>query len=354
LPATVTRNLIWPSPAVHGGGLGEHGPAGPVEVAGEHVQHVHQPLGQRAELGRTGADAGVDGRRPGPRELARQSYDHLGRHARAAGDHVGREVLGGLAHLVEPVDRAGDPGQVLGEQRVHEAEQQIGVRAGPDEHVLVGQVRGPGAAGIDHDQPAAPAAQRPEPAREVGGGAEGAVGLQRVGAQHQQEVGAVQVGHRDGERMAEHQPAGHVLGHLVGGAGGEDVAGAQRPDQGRAVQRARHRVRARVAQVDAGRLAAVPLHDLVEPSLDGGERLLPADLPPQVALPDQRPAQAVGVLVQLAEARALGADEALAERVVPVAPHARHVPAVVDGQRQAADGFAQGAGPVDGRGHRHS
>jgi hypothetical protein len=93
---------------------------------------------------------------------------------------------------------------------------------------------------------------------------------------------------------------------------------------------------------------------LVQRRLDGAERLVPADLPPQVAFPDQRLAQPVGVLVEPAEAGPLRADEALAERIVLVAADAGHVSALVKGQRQAADGFAERACPVDGRGHHDS
>ncbi|GAA2893791.1 hypothetical protein GCM10020220_099740 [Nonomuraea rubra] len=151
--------------------------------------------------------------------------------------------------------------------------------------------------------------------------------------------------------MAEHEPAGHVLGHLVGGAGGEDVAGAERLDQRGGVQGAGHGVGVGVAEVD-GDGAAV--REAVEAGLHGGERLVPADLAPELALPDQRLAQPVGVLVEPAEAGSLRADEPLAERIVLVAPDTGDVPAVVEGEGQAADGLAQGTGPVDGRRHHDS
>ena len=56
----------------------------------------------------------------------------------------------------------------------------------------------------------------------------------------EQVVGAVDVGDRDGERRAEHQPGGDLLGPLVDGAGREHVGGAERPDQ-RAGRRAGRR-----------------------------------------------------------------------------------------------------------------
>ena len=59
---------------------------------------------------------------------------------------------------------------------------------------------------------------------------------------------------------------------------------------------------------------------------------------------DQRPRQPVGIVVELGEAGALRADEPLAEDVVAVAAGAGH-PAVLDGERQAAGGLAQGADP---------
>ena len=103
--------------------------------------------------------------------------------------------------LVEPVD-------VLGERRPRSTrpssnstwtmrEQQVRVGARADEVVLVGLLGRAAAARVDHDDAAAALPDRAQPAAHVGRGQQAAVGGERVGAEHQQVVGAVDVGHRD-------------------------------------------------------------------------------------------------------------------------------------------------------------
>src|SRR5207237_9166577 len=81
-PATEAHALSPPGRAARvraaGRGAGEHRASHPVEVAGEDVDHIHQPARERAELLRAGADAGVDGGALCPDELARQSADGRG------------------------------------------------------------------------------------------------------------------------------------------------------------------------------------------------------------------------------------------------------------------------------------
>ena len=105
--------------------------------------------------------------------------------------------------------------EALGEQHVHEREQEEGVGAGPDEQVLVGLLGGLRAARVDDDE--LPAARRAAPRAGPGSRArsEAAVRRERVRAEHQQVVGAVEVGDGIDERGAEHQPGRHLLRHLV-------------------------------------------------------------------------------------------------------------------------------------------
>ena len=78
-----------------------------------------------------------------------------------------------------------------------------------------------------------------------------------VGAEHQQVVGAVEVGDRDEQRIAEQVAARHVLGHLVDGRRRVDVGRAQRLDEGAVVDRGAEGVDAGVAEVDGHGVAAV-------------------------------------------------------------------------------------------------
>ncbi len=74
---------------------------------------------------------------------------------------------------------------------------------------------------------------------------------------HQEVVGAVEIGHGERDGAAEHQAQRHVLGHLVDGARGDTGWVPERPDDRRRVQRARDGVDVGVAEVDANRVTAV-------------------------------------------------------------------------------------------------
>ncbi len=88
--------------------------------------------------------------------------------------------------------------------------------------------------------------------------------------------------------------------------------------------------------------------------VDLGEGLVPAHLDEGPVPLDHRAAQPVRVLVELAQGRALGADEAVAEHVGPVAADAAHpldpVGVAGDGDLQPAAGLAERAGPEGGPG----
>ena len=197
---------------------------------------------------------------------------------------------------------------------------------------------------VDDDDAPAAATDRIEPAGPVGRGREAAVRLERVGAEQQQEVGAVDVGHRDRERMAEDEPAGDVLRHLVDGRGRVDVPRSERLDERPDRERVREVVRVRVADVDRDGIRAVLRHDRREPSLDLGEGLVPARLLVDSVAAHERPAEAVGIVVERAERRSLRADEPLRERVVVVAADPRDA-SVLDLDAQPAGGLAEGARP---------
>ena len=153
----------------------------------------------------------------------------------------------------------------------------------------------------------------------VGRGQQAAVRRERVGAQHQQVVGAVDVRDRDAERRAEHQAGGHVLGHLVDGGRGEDVARAERLHERAPVEQRVEVVGVRVAEVDGDRVAPVLVQQRRQAAVDLGEGLVPRDLL-EAGRRCARAACGSGrVLVQGLQREALGADEPVAEDVVRVA-----------------------------------
>ena len=255
-PPAVARRA--PGVGGAGGGGGEHGTAGAVEVARQHVEHVDQPRRQRAELGRGGADASVDAGRRRIRQFVRQPTDLLGVQPGRLRHRLRRERLGQPDDLVDPGDiglEAVETDQPVGGQHVDQRHEQEGSVPGRMARCRL-DLRRLGPAGIHDDQPPTLFEQRLDAPRPVGGGRQAAVGGVGVGAQHQQEVGAVDVGHRHREHAAEHEANGDLLGSLVDRAGGEDVGGAEGPDEWPQEDQRGQGVGVGVAEVDADGVAA--------------------------------------------------------------------------------------------------
>ena len=154
------------------------------------------------------------------------------------GDGLGCEPVRQCPHVVDADDVRGQPVQVIGhqtfvEQRVHDREQQRGIRSGPGRQVAIGEFGRPGAGRVDDHQASAALAQRFELAAEVRDGRETSVGHQRVRADDDEEVGAVDVWHGECDRVAEHQPERDVLRHLIEGARREGLVRAETLDDER-------------------------------------------------------------------------------------------------------------------------
>jgi hypothetical protein len=83
----------------------------------------------------------------------------------------------------------------------------------------------------------------------------------------------------------------------------------------------------------------------MEAPLDLLERFLPADLAPARAVADERSAEAIGVVVHVAEDGALGTHVAAAPDVFAVGADPGDA-AVLDGDLEAAHGLAEGERPI--------
>ena len=95
------------------GGLREHRAARAVEVAGQHVEHVDEPARERAELLRAGADAAVDGGALGARPArARCAGSRRRRCRRRPRRASGVKSRGERLDLVEPVGVLGEPARI--------------------------------------------------------------------------------------------------------------------------------------------------------------------------------------------------------------------------------------------------
>jgi len=334
------------------GGRAEHHTAGAVEVAGEDVDEVASPTRQRAELLHARAEASVaSGRRRGG-ELARQAADHVGVDSAVRGHHLWRKLARQCLDRAEPADQAGrgaEIDQVLGEQGMDQCEQKRRVGGGSDEMVLTGQLGRLGAAWVDHHDLAAASRHRLQAARGIGHGHEAAVRDHRVGADDEQIVRPIDVGHRHGGRKMspEHQAGLHDLWQSVDRRRVEQAATGEGALQHGSVEQGAEVVHHRIAGVHADGVVAVLLANGEQSRRDLVVGLIPTDGVPAVRRAPHRLPQPVRIVIQLLEAVGLRADVAVREWIVLVAAH-RENRVALDLDREAAGGFAEGTDARDG------
>lgn len=208
----------------------------------------------------------------------------------------------------------------------------------------VGELRRLGAGWVDDDELAAALTQGPQLAGKIGRGGQAAVRHHRIRTDDHEVVSAVEIGHGERDRTAEHQTECDVLGHLIQRAGAEHLPSAEALDDQRRVQAAGDGVRVRIAEVYPDRAAAVLGDHGAEALGDDGVGLGPGGLGQDAVTADQRVRQPVRVVVEFGETGAFRADESRAEHVVAVTAGTGH-PAVGDRERQATGGLAEGADP---------
>ena len=183
------------------GGQGKHRPTGRVERSDHHVDDVDQPRRDGPELDGVGADPPVHDRSRSGRQFPGDPADRRGLDAAPLGDHApGRSARPGVATSARPlVSSARRPGLVSpsSNRTATMAKSSRRVGAGPDEQVLVGGQGGAGADRVDHHQFPASRLESFDPARPIRGRGQTAVRHERIGAQHQQVVGSIDVGDRD-------------------------------------------------------------------------------------------------------------------------------------------------------------
>jgi hypothetical protein len=147
-------------------------------------------------------------------------HSRVGRVESREGDAVssGAKACTASTHLFEAVHRDDVPGDEILVEAPHEREQPASGRL-PAGWGCEGRPARRSSCAADRRPRARPprATQRLQPPRPIRCRRQAAVRFERIRAEHQQEVGAVDVGDRNRGRVAEHVPARHVLGHLVDG-----------------------------------------------------------------------------------------------------------------------------------------
>ena len=151
--------------------------------------------------------AAVAGRASRGREAGRQSA-YRGRGDPGPLRHsLGWERPDEGGQRVESLDAPGQPAEVrppLGEDDVQQGREQQGVGARPDGEMLVGRRGSLRAARVDDDHAAAPGPDGGEAPPNVGRAHQAAVGDQGIRAEDEEEVGPVDVRHRNQREVSEH------------------------------------------------------------------------------------------------------------------------------------------------------
>ena len=293
------------------GRVREHCAAFAVEVAAHDVQDVDGPTGEGSEALGTGPQSAVTSGRRGRCKLPREGSDRVRFDPRESRDAFRRKRGGKFLDFVEsPRLRGEAPGrsEPLIEQDVHDREQECRVRTGSNEVVFVRQFGRLAAARIDDDDFSAAIANRSQARAKIGRRQQASIRYRRVRAQHEQVVGAIDVGYRDDVIPTKHLLAREILWNLVTARGGESPLrphGAR--EYGEIEQRAKI-VGGRVADVRRQGIRAMRVSDGRETLGGLCERDVPVDFAVLAVHANQRFVQAVRIFVQALQSVRFGAQ----------------------------------------------
>ena len=106
-----------------------------------------------------------------------------------------------------------------------------GIGPGTNGQVFVACRRRPRAHRIDHHDASLASSKLPEPSRKIRCRHHRAVRDQWICSKDEEVVGAVDIGNRNRQCRAVHQRARDLFGHLIDGARGESLRGAERLDE---------------------------------------------------------------------------------------------------------------------------
>jgi hypothetical protein len=198
--------------------------------------------------------------------------------------------------------------------RVDLAEQrgeQVDVGVGADRKPLAGAGRDRlDAARVHEIEFRAAALRLAQPLHRVGHREERAVRDARIGAEHEQEPGVVEIRDRVDRAGAKHRfAAGELVGAVLG-ARRKDSSHAELREE-RRDRRPRERVeRGGISHVGRDRIGTVPIDDAAQLRSDGGECVVPARALEAAIAPSQRMIEAIRVAVHVGAGDALVAGEA--------------------------------------------
>src|SRR6185312_145122 len=171
------------------------------------------------------------------------------------------------------------------------------------------------------------------------------------GAEDEQKVCAFNVRNGEGDPVAEHEPAGKLLGHLVQRGRGKYIVGAELATETRNIHQQAGLVHGRIANHQGDGIVTVLRDDGRQAAFNLGEGFIPANgNMPAIAF-DQWLAKTVRVFMQVFDRDTLGTEIAVAEDVGIMPANVSDL-ALFNSQFEPAAGFTKRADTVrDGFGH---
>ena len=286
--------------------------AGPVHPPGDHVEHMTEPLGDRACQVHRNTGAGDGHRGVRAREVPCHSLD-----IRTGDVAAGREVVevdfgDQLAQFVYARCEFGAVLFVLEafvEDDLDHGEQQRPILSGSHRKVYVGVFRRFGPQRVDDDDlraallpferapPSAGHGLQPIPCADSG-----------IRADQQEVVAVVDIGHRGHQHRAVHRGGDDVHRVLVDGADEVAAVGADGVQPPVHEDDVRRRETCRVSVVDADRVGPVGVDERVHACCDVGDGFVPGCLDIGVADATHRVHDAARMLDELVGGAALGAE----------------------------------------------
>ena len=198
--------------------FGKHDAARFVKVSRKNVQYVDQPAAKRSIFLCACADSPIYYGMFRSRQRACQPANSLGGNPAASRNLLCIKTGNCLLQRLNPGNVLCQPAklyQLFREQSMRHAKEQKYISAGTNKNMLVSHVRCFRASRIDNNQPPSAGAQGFGFVTEIRHCPKAPVRDHGIRTQHQQKVCALNVRHRNREKIAEHQPAGKMLGHLV-------------------------------------------------------------------------------------------------------------------------------------------
>ena len=188
-------------------------------MASDEIERLHQPRRKRAMTLRAQPDPAVTSRAFGPGELRRKAARRLRADTGSRGNQFWREFPHQRCQRVEVLDATFETTGVDRSLRKHHMQhrgEQERVGSRPNRDMLVGRLGCLGPPRIDDNHASPAIADRAKTTPHVRSRHQAAIRHDRVGAEDEEEICAVEIRDRDERLVAEHAKGDEHLRNLIG------------------------------------------------------------------------------------------------------------------------------------------